>query len=104
MIDQHKLYLVDNNILSNYKLSNHICYADPKDIVGYITSISIDHVNAVILNHEYLDIIKHGDVYAGPNIIGNRLPDRSNWYYADKIVCVSLLDKLTIDSIISNKK
>ena len=113
-IKNHQLYLVAPSMISKYKIDYHQnTLVDMRDVVGYVTNITDDHVDVVLTNDEYSIMIKDNGAYAGPacmgkvkretKIIGEDL-NYTRKMKVEKLLFVELLDKMTIDANMNYKK
>ena len=113
-IKNHQLYLVAPSMINKYNMDYHQNMSvDMRDVVGYITEITDDHVEVILTNGEYYIMISNNDVYAGPTfmgtvkretkIIGEDL-NYTRKMKVEKLLFVELLDKMTIDANMNYKK
>ena len=113
-IKNHQLYLVAPSMISKYKMD--YCQntsVDMKDVIGYVTNITDDHVDVILINYDYYIMINDNGAYAGPAFMGEAkcetkvIGEDLNYTYkikVDKLLFVQLLDKFAIDVAMNHKK
>ena len=109
-IKNHQLYLVAPSMINKYEMHYHQNMSvDMRDVVGYITEITDDHVEAILTNGEYYIMISNNDAYAVPALMvcTNYNASLECYYYklkAESLLFVELLDKMTMDASMYHKK
>lgn len=113
-IKNHQLYLVAPSMINKYEMHyHHNMSVDMRDVVGYVTNITDDHVDVVLTNDEYSIMIKDNGAYAGPAFMGNVkretkiIGEDLNYtckMKVEELLFVELLDKMAIDASMNYKK
>ena len=113
-IKNHQLYLVAPSMINKYEMHYHQNMSvGMRDVVGYVTNITDDHVDVVLTNDEYSIMIKDNGAYAGPTFMGKVKRETTiigedlNYTLrmkVEKLLFVELLDKMTIDANMNYKK
>ena len=113
-IKNHQLYLVAPSMINKYEMHYHQNMSvDMRDVVGYVTNITDDHVDVVLTNDEYSIMIKDNGAYAGPTCMGNVeceikiIGEDLNYTHkmkVEELLFVELLDKMAIDASMYRKK